>query len=291
MGGEEDRPACQMDFGSDGGVPLGRARSRPCHACRTRARRGRQDHRLARAYDRQSRRLSLDLRVLRADLSLWDAAFWPIRDPKHLLRSRRGLHQHRARRRLSRRGAPEATFVIERIVEIAARETGQIPPSSGEKVINSFPHQTPVIMAYDAGDYAGALDKALALADHKGLPARKAASAAKGRLRGFFEISAYIEACGIAPSAAVGSLGAGVGLWESAEVRVNPIGTVEVLTGSHSHGQGHETTFAQLVSSRLGVPMENVSIVHGDRQCSDGHGHLWLALWRRWHVGDFQGAG
>jgi carbon-monoxide dehydrogenase large subunit len=118
-------------------------------------------------------------------------------------------------------------------------------------------------MAYDAGNYAGALDKALALADYKGLPARKAASAAKGKLRGF-GISAYIEACGIAPSAAVGSLGAGVGLWESAEVRVNPIGTVEVLTGSHSHGQGHETTFAQLVSSRLGIPMENVSIVHGD---------------------------
>src|SRR6202158_6417894 len=77
-------------------------------------------------------------------------------------------------------------------------------------------------------------------------------------------MSAYIEACGTAPSAAVGSLGAGVGLWESAEVRVNPIGTVEILTGSHSHGQGHETTFAQLVSHRLGIPMEQISIVHGD---------------------------
>jgi carbon-monoxide dehydrogenase large subunit len=161
-------------------------------------------------------------------------------------------------------GRPEATFVIERIVEIAAREIGQDPAEFRRKnFINSFPHQTPVIMAYDAGDYAGALDKALALADYKGAPARKAASAAKGKLRGI-GISAYIEACGIAPSAAVGSLGAGVGLWESAEVRVNPIGTVEVLTGSHSHGQGHETTFAQLVSSRLGIPMENVSIVHGD---------------------------
>ena len=97
----------------------------------------------------------------------------------------------------------------------------------------------------------------------RALPARKAASAAKGKLRGV-GFSAFIEACGIAPSAAVGSLGAGVGLWESAEVRVNPIGTVEVLTGSHSHGQGHETTFAQLVSDRLGIPIENVSIVHGD---------------------------
>ena len=108
-----------------------------------------------------------------------------------------------------------------------------------------------------------ALDKALELADYNGVAARKAASAAKGKLRGI-GISAYIEACGLAPSAAVGSLGAGVGLWESAEVRVNPIGTVEVLTGSHSHGQGHETTFAQLVSERLGIPIENVSIVHGD---------------------------
>ncbi|MGE0847510.1 MAG: xanthine dehydrogenase family protein molybdopterin-binding subunit, partial [Flavobacteriaceae bacterium] len=89
------------------------------------------------------------------------------------------------------------------------------------------------------------------------------ASAKAGKLRGI-GFSTYIEACGIAPSAAVGSLGAGVGLWESAEVRVNPVGTVEVLTGSHSHGQGHETTFAQLVADRLGIPFENISIVHGD---------------------------
>ena len=77
-------------------------------------------------------------------------------------------------------------------------------------------------------------------------------------------LSCYIEACGIAPSQAVGSLGAGVGLWESAEVRVNPVGTIEVLTGSHSHGQSHETTFAQLVADRLSVPIENIEIVHGD---------------------------
>ncbi|HSU99194.1 MAG TPA: molybdopterin cofactor-binding domain-containing protein, partial [Roseiarcus sp.] len=111
--------------------------------------------------------------------------------------------------------------------------------------------------------YPKALDKALELADYKGVAKRKAASAAQGKLRGV-GVSAYIEACGLAPSKAVGSLGAGVGLWESAEVRVNPVGTVEVLTGSHSHGQGHETTFAQLVSDRLGIPMENVSVVHGD---------------------------
>jgi carbon-monoxide dehydrogenase large subunit len=105
--------------------------------------------------------------------------------------------------------------------------------------------------------------KALELADYAGLAARKAESAKKGLKRGV-GFSAYIEACGIAPSQAVGSLGAGVGLWESAEVRVNPTGSVEVLTGSHSHGQGHETTFAQLVSQKLGVPIEQVTIVHGD---------------------------
>src|SRR5208283_4445376 len=126
-----------------------------------------------------------------------------------------------------------------------------------------FPHQTPVIMCYDAGDYGAALDKALELADYKGLGARKAASAANGKLRGL-GISAYIEACGLAPSAAVGSLGLGGAQWESAEVRVNPTGSVEILTGSHSHGQGHETTFAQLVSSRLGVPIDNVTVIHGD---------------------------
>jgi len=120
-----------------------------------------------------------------------------------------------------------------------------------------------VIMTYDAGDYAAALDKALEIADYKGFKDRKAAAARKGKIRGI-GFSAYIEACGIAPSAAIGSLGAGVGLWESAEVRVNPVGTVEILTGSHSHGQGHETTFAQLVSDRLGVDIDNVSIVHGD---------------------------
>ena len=118
-------------------------------------------------------------------------------------------------------------------------------------------------MCYDGGDYPQALDKALELADYANISKRKAASARKGLLRGI-GISAYIEACGIAPSAAVGSLGAGVGLWESAEIRVNPVGTVEVLTGSHAHGQGHETTFAQLVSDRLGISIDNVAIIHGD---------------------------
>jgi carbon-monoxide dehydrogenase large subunit len=161
-------------------------------------------------------------------------------------------------------GRPEATFVIERMVEVAARELKQDPAEFRRKnFVRQFPHQTPVIMCYDAGDYDASMTKALEMADYKNIGKRKAESAKKGLLRGI-GFSAYIEACGIAPSAAVGSLGAGVGLWESAEVRVNPIGTVEILTGSHSHGQGHETTFAQLVSERLGIPIDNVAIIHGD---------------------------
>jgi carbon-monoxide dehydrogenase large subunit len=161
-------------------------------------------------------------------------------------------------------GRPEATYVVERLMEVAAREIGVDPASFRRRnFIKKFPHQTPVIMAYDTGDYAASLDKALALIDYKGFGKRRRASAREGKLRGI-GFSAYIEACGIAPSQAVGSLGAGVGLWESAEVRVNPTGNVEVLTGSHTHGQGHETTFAQLVSERLGIPIDQVSIVHGD---------------------------
>ena len=161
-------------------------------------------------------------------------------------------------------GRPEATFVVERLMEVSARQMGIEPAELRRRnFIKTFPHQTPVIMAYDAGDYNASLKKALELADVKGFPKRRRDAARHGKLRGL-GYSTYIEACGIAPSQAVGSLGAGVGLWESAEVRVNPTGSVEVLTGCHAHGQGHETTFAQLVSERLGIPFENVSIVHGD---------------------------
>ncbi|MCC0016931.1 MAG: xanthine dehydrogenase family protein molybdopterin-binding subunit [Rhodobiaceae bacterium] len=161
-------------------------------------------------------------------------------------------------------GRPEATFVVERLVEVCARELG-IDPATFRKrnFVKKFPHQTPVIMMYDAGDYAASLNKACDIIDYKGFGKRKREAARRGKLRGI-GFSTYIEACGIAPSAAVGSLGAGVGLWESAEVRVNPTGNVEILTGSHSHGQGHETTFAQLVSERLGIGIDQVSIVHGD---------------------------
>jgi carbon-monoxide dehydrogenase large subunit len=161
-------------------------------------------------------------------------------------------------------GRPEASFVMERMMETAARQLKVDPAELRRKnFITEFPHQTPVIMAYDTGDFNASLDAALKAIDYAGFPARREAAKKDGKLRGI-GFSCYIEACGIAPSKAVGSLGAGVGLWESCEVRVNPVGTVEILTGSHSHGQGHETTFAQLVADRLGIPMSQVSIVHGD---------------------------
>jgi len=161
-------------------------------------------------------------------------------------------------------GRPEATFVVERLVEAGARELNIDPAELRRRnFVKSFPHQTPVIMSYDAGDYDASLKKAMEIADVKHFGKRKRESEKHGKLRGL-GYSTYIEACGIAPSQAVGSLGAGVGLWESAEVRVNPTGSVELLTGCHQHGQGHETTFAQVVSDRLGIPIENISVVHGD---------------------------
>ncbi|MDH4172559.1 MAG: xanthine dehydrogenase family protein molybdopterin-binding subunit [Betaproteobacteria bacterium] len=161
-------------------------------------------------------------------------------------------------------GRPEATYVVERLVETAAREMKMDPAEIRRKnFIRTFPYQTPVALQYDIGDYDATMDAAQKLGDVAGYPARKKASEAKGKLRGM-GYAAYIEACGIAPSAVAGSLGARAGLFEAGEVRVHPTGSVTVFTGSHSHGQGHETTFAQVVADRLGMPIENVDIVHGD---------------------------
>ncbi|MFD0980540.1 xanthine dehydrogenase family protein molybdopterin-binding subunit [Tropicimonas aquimaris] len=161
-------------------------------------------------------------------------------------------------------GRPEATYMLERVIETAARELG-VDPGELRRInyIKEFPYQTQVILNYDSGDYVATLDMARKAADVDGFPARKAEAASRGKLRGLGYAS-FVEASGIAPSAAIGSLGAGVGLWESAEVRVNPVGTIEILTGSHSHGQSHETTFAQLAAERFGLPIDNIQIVHGD---------------------------
>ncbi|MGD9943695.1 MAG: xanthine dehydrogenase family protein molybdopterin-binding subunit [Burkholderiaceae bacterium] len=161
-------------------------------------------------------------------------------------------------------GRPEATYVVERLVEQAARDM-KLPPAEIRRrnFIRSFPYATPVGLTYDTGDYEATLAKAEALADVAGFAARKAESERRGKLRGL-GYSCYIEACGLAPSNIAGALGARAGLFEAGEVRVHPTGTVTVFTGSHSHGQGHETTFAQVVAGKLGLPMENVEIVHGD---------------------------
>ena len=163
-------------------------------------------------------------------------------------------------------GRPEATFVVERIVEAAARETGRDPAELRRLNMiepGDFPYETPVALVYDTGNYQASLDKALQLADYGGFKQRRAASEAEGKRRGI-GFSCYIEACGLAPSQLAIQLGAGVGLYESGEIRINPTGSVTVFTGSHSHGQGHETTFAQVVSDKLGVPFDDVEVVHGD---------------------------
>lgn len=161
-------------------------------------------------------------------------------------------------------GRPEATYLLERIVEIAAAEMNLSPVEIRRRnFIKEFPYATPVALEYDIGDYDATLNKALELADWDGFEVRREEAKSRGKLRGV-GFSCYIEACGLAPSQVAGSLGAGVGLWESGEVRFNPTGSVTVLTGSHSHGQGHETTFAQLVAGRLGISVDDVEVVHGD---------------------------
>ena len=161
-------------------------------------------------------------------------------------------------------GRPEATYMIERLIEKTAMEMGIDKAEFRSKnFINKFPHQQCLVHNIDSGNYSAHLNKALELGDYKNFENRRAESEKKGKLRGI-GFSTYLEACGIAPSAVVMSIGAGVGLWESAEIRFNATGNVSVFTGTHSHGQGHDTTFAQIVSDKLGVPLENIDLVHGD---------------------------
>jgi carbon-monoxide dehydrogenase large subunit len=163
-------------------------------------------------------------------------------------------------------GRPEATYLLERLVDIAALEMKMDRVEIRRRNFipaDAFPYQTPVALQYDSGDYQSTLAEALKAADWAGFATRKAEAAKRGKLRGI-GVSTYLEACGIAPSNVAGALGARAGLYEVANVRVHPTGTVSVFTGTHSHGQGHETTFAQLVTERFGIPNENVEIVHGD---------------------------
>ena len=163
-------------------------------------------------------------------------------------------------------GRPEAAYVLERLVDAAARETGIDRVEIRRRNFihpDQFPYQTPVALQYDSGDYAATLDVALRKSDWAGFERRRAEAKARGKLRGI-GLSTYMEACGIAPSAVVGAIGVRAGLYEAATVRVHPTGGVSIFTGTHSHGQGHETTFAQIAADYLGVPVEQVDVVHGD---------------------------
>ncbi len=167
-------------------------------------------------------------------------------------------------------GRPEATYLIERLVSKAAKEMGMdpaeirfknfIPPFDG---VNQPGYQTQVALQYDSGNYAPTLEKALEIVGYKDFREEQAEARKQGKLLGI-GISTWIEGCGIAPSAVVGALGARAGLYEVGHVRVQPTGKVTVFTGTHSHGQGHETVFAQFVADRLGIPIEDVDIAHGD---------------------------
>jgi carbon-monoxide dehydrogenase large subunit len=163
-------------------------------------------------------------------------------------------------------GRPEATFVVERLMHLAAEETGldQAEVPKRNFAPDAFPYQTQVALQYDSGNYAGAMNRALELIGYEALRAeQQTRRTSGGKLLGI-GFSSFIEACGLAPSAVVGSLGAQAGQWESAQVRVNPTGTITVFTGSSAHGQGHETTFAQIVADKLGVDIKTVEVVHGD---------------------------
>ena len=161
-------------------------------------------------------------------------------------------------------GRPEATYTIERIVDKAAMELGMDPIEIRMKNFpTEFPFKQTLVHQVDSGDYVASLEKAKQMSDYDGFAARRKDSESRGKLRGI-GVTSYFEACGIAPSPVVMMLGCGIGLWESAEVRFNPTGQVTVYTGSHSHGQSHDTTFAQIAADELGVPFENIDVVHGD---------------------------
>ena len=163
-------------------------------------------------------------------------------------------------------GRPEAAYLVERLVDLAAARLGRDPLELRRQNAipkEDFPYQTPVAFQYDSGDYDRLMQTAADRADYAGMREAQVEARAAGKLRGV-GVVCCIEASGPAPSAVAGALGAAVGFWESGEIRVHPTGQVSVFTGSHSHGQGHETTFAQVAAEELGVPMESVEVVHGD---------------------------
>ena len=163
-------------------------------------------------------------------------------------------------------GRPEATFLVERLMDLSA-EAIQMDPAEFRRgnfiPSTAFPYQTQVALTYDSGNYEGTLDRAMEKVGYGELRSRQKEASVQGKLLGI-GLSSYIEACGLAPSAVVGSLGAQAGQWESGEVRMHPSGSVTAYTGSSDHGQGHETTFSQIVADRLGISVEDVEVIHGD---------------------------
>ena len=259
------QPADQVGVRAQRGVPLRRARPRPRDARRARARQGRQVPRDARAHDREHGRVPVDVRVVHPDDPVRDAARRPVHDAGDLLRSDRVVHQHRAGRRLSRRGTAEATYVVERLVHQAAVEMN-IPQDEIRRrnFIRTFPYQTPVALTYDTGDYDaharrgdedGRRRRASRRARRK---PRSAASCAASATRRTSRRAASRRRTSRARSARARACS------RRAKCACIPTGSVTVFTGSHSHGQGHETTFAQVVAARLGIAIDNVDVVHGD---------------------------
>jgi carbon-monoxide dehydrogenase large subunit len=158
-------------------------------------------------------------------------------------------------------GRPEATYLVERMIDLVAGELGLDPVDVRRKnfiAADSFPHPIVTGLVYDSGNYQGSLDKLLELADYKGLREKQAELRKEGRYLGI-GFSTYVEVCGMGPSAAMPAPG-----WDSATIRVEPTGSVTVMTGVSPHGQGQETTFAQIVSDELGVPIDMINIIHGD---------------------------
>ena len=163
-------------------------------------------------------------------------------------------------------GRPEATFLVERMVDLVANKLNMDPAELRRK--NFIPpftdgYTVATGLIYDSGNYAAALDKALAMADYPALRKQQAEQRAQGRYLGI-GFCTYAEICGLGPSQVAGAVGFGGGLWESAIVRFHPSGKVNVMVGVSPHGQGEETTFAQIVASELGVAVDDVEVLHGD---------------------------
>jgi carbon-monoxide dehydrogenase large subunit len=163
-------------------------------------------------------------------------------------------------------GRPEATYSLERVIDKAALELGIDPIAIRRKNFikpDQYPYASAAGLEYDSGNYDGAMDRLETMMDRDGFAERRKASEAKGMLRGL-GINSYVEACGLAPSNLVGVLGSRVGLYDAATVRVNATGNLSVMVGAHSHGQGHETAFPQIVAEMLGIDAAAIDIVHGD---------------------------